>query len=103
MIRVEINYIDDKFKSLLVNGHADSGEYGEDLVCAAVSAVVTGGFNSIEDSDNFVMELNSGNAKLIAKEEVSYHDQIVIESLIVSLETIRDSYPKNLTIKKGGK
>ncbi|MCD8195425.1 MAG: ribosomal-processing cysteine protease Prp, partial [Coprobacillus sp.] len=95
MISVQLNYINDKFKSLTVNGHADSGPEGEDLVCAAVSAIITGGFNSIKDQESFTMELNSGNAKLIAKtDDILEHDLVVIETIVTSLDTIKESYPK---------
>ncbi len=102
MISVQVNYINDKFKSLTVNGHAESAPEGEDLVCAAVSAILTGGFNTIKDEANFNMELNSGNAKLIARsDDISEHDSVVIETIITSLDTIKESYPKYITIKKG--
>ena len=45
MIRVKVTYQKEIVTSLTVSGHANSGEYGKDLVCAGVSAVVVGGLN----------------------------------------------------------
>jgi uncharacterized protein YsxB (DUF464 family) len=42
-----------------VKGHANSGAYGHDLVCAAVSAVVTGACNAIETSEDFQIKIDS--------------------------------------------
>ena len=39
MIKVEFKYVDDKFSYLKIQGHANSAEYGHDLICAGVSAM----------------------------------------------------------------
>lgn len=99
MIQVEICGIKKKFKSLVCYGHANSGQYGQDIVCASVSAVITGGFNTISNPDGFEMILDEGYALLKAKEEVSNHDEVVIETIITSLKTISQAYPKYVKIK----
>jgi uncharacterized protein YsxB (DUF464 family) len=98
MIKVKINYVDNKFQSLKVTGHAHSAEYGRDLVCAEVSAVVTGGFNAIEDIKNFEYELDEGIASLKALGTVSTHDEIVIATIISGLKTIMEANPKFIKI-----
>ena len=40
-----------KIISIEVKGHANSAEYGKDLVCAAVTTVMTGGMNALQDKD----------------------------------------------------
>ncbi len=101
MITVELKGIKENFISLIVKGHANSDEYGKDLICAAVSAILTGGFNAINDKHSFEMILEDGNAQLIKKEgqEVSKHDQVVIETILTSLQTISESYPSYVKIK----
>jgi hypothetical protein len=99
MIKVKINYIDNKFQSLKVTGHAHSAEYGRDLVCAEVSAVVTGGFNAIEDIKNFEYELDEGIASLKALGTVSTHDEIVIATIISGLKTIAEANGKFIKIE----
>ena len=49
MIKVLIKLEEKKFKSLEINGHANSAPHGEDLVCAGVSSVLTGGLNNLEN------------------------------------------------------
>ena len=99
MIKVLINQEENNFISLEVKGHAGSGPEGHDLVCAAVSAVLTGGFNSLENPKDFEIELSEGYAYLKANKTVSSHDEIVIETIVNSLKTIEESYGKFIQIK----
>ena len=99
MIKIKISKTDTKFNSLEVKGHANSAEYGKDLVCAATSAVVIGGINNIENPKGFEIEVKSGYVKLEAIEEVSAHDAIVIETIICGLKTIQEENNDFITIK----
>ena len=99
MIKVLINYEEKKFKSLEVKGHANSGPYGQDLVCAAVSAILTGGANNLENKKGFDIKLLEGEALIKAIDTVSSHDEVVLETMIVSLKTIEESYGKFIQIK----
>jgi uncharacterized protein YsxB (DUF464 family) len=98
MIKVLIKREEKKFVSLIVKGHANSAPHGEDLVCAAVSAILTGGLNNLNDVKNFDIKLNEGDASVIAKSSVSSHDEIVLETIIVSLKTIEESYPEFIAV-----
>ncbi len=99
MIKVLIKYEEKKFKLLEVKGHAMSAPKGEDLVCAATSAVVIGGFNNLSEPDNFKIELKEGYASLEAIKPISSHDEIVIETLIAGLKTIAEDNDKFIQIK----
>ena len=98
MIKVLIKKEEKKFVSLSVKGHANSAPHGEDLVCAAVSAVLTGGCNNL-DVKNFDIKLDEGDAYIKAKNSISSHDEVVIETIIVGLQTIENSYGKFIQIK----
>ena len=47
MIKIVLTYKDNKIDALEIKGHANSAEYGKDLVCAAVSAISVGGLNAL--------------------------------------------------------
>ena len=68
MIKVHLIKKDDQYISLEVVGHANYAEHGQDLVCAAVSAIVTGGFNAFNDSDIKSIELKEGYAFVTIEE-----------------------------------
>lgn len=99
MIKVLINYKENFFESLEIKGHANSGPYGHDLVCAAVSAVVTGGLNNLENPKSFKITLQEGHAQVIKNKEISEHDEIVIQTIICGLKTIAESNEQFISIK----
>lgn len=99
MIKVTIKYINEKFEYLKVVGHANSAEIGKDLVCAGVSSIVVGGINNL-DYSNYNIKVMEGNTEITRINSITDHDEIVIETMIKQLETIAESYPKNIKIIK---
>lgn len=99
MIKVKISKTDTKFNLLEVKGHAGSGPYGHDLVCAAVSAVLTGGFNNLQNPLDYEIELSEGCARLKAVKDVSAYDAVVIDTIICGLKTIAEDNKDFITIK----
>lgn len=106
MISVNVKFIGKDVYSLIVSGHANYDDYGKDIVCAGVSAIVTGGINSIE-------ELNElKNIKLIQEsnklglEVVKNNDklQTIIQTIYYQLKTIEESYKNfiKMNIERGG-
>ncbi|MFD1393624.1 ribosomal-processing cysteine protease Prp [Lacticaseibacillus jixianensis] len=90
-----------------LSGHADSGEYGHDIVCAAVSAVAIGAVNGIEALAGFepsvkADEVNGGHLELTLDQPVDAEQahiaQILLENLLLSLQSIEESYGDYLTI-----
>ncbi|MFL2099327.1 ribosomal-processing cysteine protease Prp [Desemzia sp. FAM 23991] len=95
--------------SFEVTGHAESGPYGSDIVCAAVSALVIGTTNSlitltgvapiIEQND----EVEGGYlyVELIQDltEEQLKTAQVLLESLLISLNGIAEEYSKYIQLK----
>ena len=64
MIKVNLIKTNDIVTGLQVTGHAKSAEYGEDLICAAVSAILTGGFNAFNENDINECSLKEGYASV---------------------------------------
>lgn len=98
MIKVKVTYHLDNITNLTVSGHANSGEYGKDLVCAGVSAIVIGGLNAIENKQDYDIEIKDGFVDLHAKTLPTTHDQIVLKTMVTSLHTIEQSYRKYIKI-----
>ena len=99
MIKVLIRFEEKNFKSLEVKGHANSAPYGQDLVCAAVSAILTGCTNAIQDEKAFHLDVSEGHYKLEAIDSLSPHDEAVVETIITGLKTIADEYDKFVSIQ----
>ena len=99
MIKVLIKSEENKFQSLEVTGHAQSAPCGHDLVCAAVSGILTGCTNAIQNEKSFHLEYRDGYYKLEAIEPLSSHDEGVVDSIVVGLKTIASEYGKFIQIK----
>jgi hypothetical protein len=100
MIKVKAVIPDGKFESLRVKGHADFAPHGQDLVCAGVSAIVIGGINSLKYPESFDIFQESGLVviKLKPKENITNYDAVVINTMLIQLETIEQSYGKYITV-----
>ena len=77
-------------------GHAEYANPGEDIVCAAVSALVINTVNSIEQlvSDEFdiVTDQESGLIDFSLKDGYSNMSLLLIKSLVLGLQGIRKNY-----------
>ena len=101
MVKVEIQYKGKGLSYIKVKGHADTAPHGQDLVCAAVSAITFGAMNAIENIDeDFTYEIEEGDVTLRANGAISEHDETVLETMILQLKTIQASYPEAINIKE---
>jgi len=100
MIRIKItrNPSDRSIESFSINGHANYAKHGEDIVCAGVSAVSVGTVNSIEALTGVVLDSKmkngflSGRVTSIDSPDTSAKVQLLLESMVVMLNTIAGSY-----------
>lgn len=81
-------------------GHANYNEYGKDIVCSAVSSIIIGALNAIENIDNFDVTIKSGEVKVKSKKEISSHDIVVIQTMIIQLQTVENEFKDNLKITR---
>jgi len=100
MIKVDIQYKGKGLDSIRIKGHANSGEYGKDIVCAGVSAVTFGALNAIDDDESFDISIEEGDIRIETKGALSEHDKTVLEILIIQLKTIEESYNGFIEIKE---
>ena len=87
-----------KIISIEVKGHANSAEYGKDLVCAAVSTVMTGGMNALKDKE-YDFKLEEGHIYVKALDIPSDYDSVVLKTMEVQLMTIEESNHKYVLIE----
>ncbi len=101
MIKATFVYSKTGLKGFTVKGHANSAPYGEDLVCAAISAIVIGGLNAYQDGESmYEAKVEEGNVSLVVKGKQSVHDQIVTETIISQIKDVADSYKKFVTLER---
>lgn len=102
MIKIEILYHNNDIASIEVKGHANAGAYGQDIVCAGVSAVVLGGLANIVNEENYRYDIDEekGYIHLDVVGKNSDHDKVVLETVVTGLKKIQDEYPKNVQINE---
>lgn len=81
-----------KITSIEVKGHSGKDVYGKDLVCAAVSAIVTGGMNALQDKE-YSFLLDEGHAYIKALDIPSDYDSVVLKTIQIQLETVKEAEP----------
>ena len=79
-----------------LSGHADYSEYGSDIVCAAVSALVINTINSIENftSDRFTLDQDEkkGFIEFQVISPLSNNSNLLLSSLVLGLSGIVEEY-----------
>lgn len=99
MLKVEVIYKNDLISSITVKGHANSAEYGHDLVCAAVSAILLGGMRAL-DENNFSFKELSGLGSINCLSLPSNRDAVVLETIVTQIQCVAASYPKFVTLER---
>lgn len=101
MIKIIINKTEQKFTKIEIIGHAQAGEYGKDLVCAAITGIATGGLNAIDqikpNSCEFV--INEGLITIIVKENSS-DLQVILQTMYYQFLTIYQQYQEFISVKE---
>ena len=96
---IQVNILRDRnevVKGIDINGHAGYAEYGQDVICAAVSALVLNMANSVESftDDHFEGSVSEdgGEFSFSFPDSISPESQLLMKSLILGLENILDEY-----------
>jgi len=88
-----------------VTGHANMGVYGEDLVCAAVSAIVQTAILGITEICHIQagVSIAEGQTTCILSKDTDPEEirraSIVFDTMIAGLRSIQASYPKTLKFR----
>ncbi len=106
MIKIKIYRKKDLITGFELSGHADSGPYGYDLVCAGVSAISFGSVNAVTSLCDIELDINmkdNGYLEVLLPEDISSEakekTQLIFEAMIISLITIENDYKEFITIK----
>src|SRR5690625_1280009 len=106
MIEVIVFRKNNEIQAFKISGHAESGPYGYDLVCAGVSAVSFGAVNAAMELCNielFITQADDGgylNVEIPPSISVEKLMQVrlIFETMIISLQTIEREYRQFIQI-----
>ena len=104
MTKCEFFTEDDRITGFSVSGHSGYAEAGQDIVCAAVSAVVTMAETTINDvcGAKAKVRVKDEDARVTLTLPVSCDEedavQAVMTGLMLTLCSIRDDYPDYIEV-----
>ena len=97
MIQISIIRHNNEYSQIKAFGHAEYDDYGKDIICAAVSVLIINTANSLEKFTNDLImaeTLEDGTTEILLKEHLSKEAVLLIDSLVLGLEGIRNQYGK---------
>ncbi|TCK98143.1 hypothetical protein EDC19_0561 [Natranaerovirga hydrolytica] len=107
MIKINFSTKNDEIIGFESKGHAGYREYGQDIVCSAVSILVINTINAIETftTDDFTLEENEKAGLIMVNFEKSLSDQskLLLDTLVLGLKSIENEYGNqyiNISIKE---
>ena len=94
MIHIRIATKNSRCIQVVTKGHAEYAEEGQDIICAAVSVLMVNTANSIETltEDSFTCDEDDGYVAIAIEEGASEGAHLLMESLRLGLESIRETY-----------
>ncbi len=97
MTEVRIFRKDGRYIGFEAVGHAGFADYGEDIVCAAISVLTINTVNSIEtlSKDKVKASENEGNITCHFPEGLSDAGMLLMDSMILGLQSIETSYGRS--------
>ena len=100
MIKVSVLKENRKYKKITILGHAMYDDYGKDIVCAAVSSIVTTTVNGILAlNKNSLSYMISKKGLSIDVKNTDETTQILIGNMVSLLKELEVNYPENIEVK----
>ena len=91
-----------KYAGFTCDGHAGFEESGKDIVCSALSMLIINTINSIEQftDQGFKVEASEENGFIdfILTEEPSDKTKLLLDSMLLGIENVRDNYKSYVSI-----
>ena len=102
MIKVNISKNKQEIEQIKISGHAGYADYGHDIVCSAVSSIITTSVNGILSFKKTIQVIDDLKILTIT---VLEHDKItdtLLKNMLNLLKEIEKQYIKNITLRTEG-
>ena len=99
MIKVEVVRENNLYKEISIIGHAMYADYGKDIVCSAVSSIVTTTVNGILalDKDSLNYEVKK-EGLFITNISNDINTQKLTNNMVSLLKELEEKYPTNIKV-----
>ncbi len=81
-----------------ISGHANFADYGKDIVCCAVSSIVTTTINDIIALDKNAIKYEVNDGDILITNNDSEMASKLLDNMLRELSELESSYPKNIKI-----
>ena len=99
MIHILADTHDGFYTAVTIKGHAESAEYGQDLVCAGVSSIAFGLCNALSDLAGLETIQVENNMISIRCEEPDDLVQVILTTGMIQFKTVEVSYSDYIDIQ----
>ncbi|EKK20713.1 putative ribosomal protein [Fructilactobacillus florum 8D] len=106
MIKAQIKKTKYGLSGFVITGHADAAAYGQDIVCAAVSALTITTANSLSQIAGLHPQIDQNETQggylavqLSAVEQKNQRGQILLQNLQLGLAEIANEYQDYVTLQ----
>lgn len=100
MIKVTIKEKNDNIDKIIIKGHALFDDYGKDIVCSAVSSIVTTTINCVLALKEDGLKYNSKEGFVEITDIKGESSFKLINVMITMLKELENNYPSNIKIGK---
>lgn len=99
MVKVSVKRIHTTICEIEIKDHAGYGDAGQDLVCAGASSIAVGMMNALDQLAPNTCEFVMKDAYIkIYTVQQSNEQALLLEALLVQLQTLKESYQTYITI-----
>src|SRR4051812_43237112 len=92
---------ENNFKNFTIQGHTDYAEKGQDIVCAAISAITNGTINFLHRYYSTSCRITRFPIEIKIQLLTNNPDcQLILKLMLYQLENVASSFPNYLEIKK---
>lgn len=88
-------------EQITIKGHAEYAPHGQDIVCAAISALLQTFTMSVDTftADKLNTEMTAGNA-VVTYRNLTEQSQLLLSSFLLGCEAIAETYPDYVQVNK---
>ena len=98
MIKVEVVKEKDLYNKVSILGHAMYADYGKDIVCSAVSSIVTTTINGCIALDKDSLKYEVNDKGVVISNIVGDNTQTLINNMVSLLKELEEKYPTNIKV-----
>ena len=98
MIKVEVVKENNLYKKVSIIGHAMYDDYGKDIVCSAVSSIVTTTINGCIALDENSLSYEVNEEGVYISNIVGDNTNTLINNMVSLLKELEEKYPTNIKV-----